>query len=77
VSAALFGAATTLKEFVMSIRIRRLAATALAATALTFLTLGVTSLIAPSAQAAAPGTGAGTLKLTPSIPIPPPRPTRR
>jgi hypothetical protein len=60
----------------MSIRIRRLAATALAATALTALTLGVTTLIAPSAQAAH-GTGAGTLELTPSIPIPPPRPTRR
>ena len=58
-------------------RIRRLAGAALAATALTALTLGVTTLIAPSAQAA-PNTGAGTLKqLTPSIPIPPPRPTLR
>ena len=55
----------------MSIRIRRLAATAA-----TVLTLGVTMLIAPSAQAAS-GTGAGILELTPSIPIPPPRPARR
>jgi hypothetical protein len=58
------------------VRFRRLAATALAGAALTVLTLGVTTLIAPSAQAAH-GIGAGTLELTPSIPIPPPRPTRR
>ena len=60
----------------MSTRIRRLAGTTLAATALTALTLGVTTLIAPSAQAT-PRTEAGTVKLTPSIPIPPPRATRR
>jgi hypothetical protein len=53
-------------------RIGRLAVTALAATA---LTLGVTTLIAPSAKAA-PNTKAGILQLTPSIPIPPPHPTR-
>ena len=58
-------------------RIRRLAGTALAATALGALTLGVTALIAPSAQAAS-SIEAGTLKqLTPSIPIPPPRPSLR
>lgn len=57
-------------------RIRRLAGTALAAAALAALTLGVATLIAPSAQAAH-STEAGALKLTPSIPIPPPRQTRR
>jgi hypothetical protein len=50
--------------------------TRLAAIAVTVLTLGVAVLIAPSAQAA-PSTVAGTMKLTPSIPIPPPRPARR
>jgi hypothetical protein len=50
--------------------------TTLAATVLVALTLGVTTLIAPSAQAA-PSTEAGVVKLTPSIPIPPPRPSRR
>jgi hypothetical protein len=52
------------------------AGTAIAATAITALTLGVATLIAPSAQAVHT-TEAGALQLTPSIPIPPPRPTRR
>ena len=57
-------------------RIRRLAGATLAATAVTVLTLGVTTLIAPSAQAA-PSTVVGAMRLTPSIPIPAPRPARR
>jgi hypothetical protein len=67
---------TTIATHNRRARIRRLAGTALAATALTAVTLGVTTLIAPSAQAAH-SSEVGALKLAPSIPIPPPHPTRR